>query len=162
MKTPTVDEMHAMFRAHTQAALNVIVEIMTHGTGEKGEATRLAAAKEVLNRGWGRPTTHKDAPDGEKKPDPWRSTDGKTYEQLYAEEAAKVAARAAAAPPAPAAAAQPSSAAATPASPAAQPASTATPPGRDPDPTGTIARRALWSGPAPQAPRGNGAGPGHR
>ena len=143
MKTPTVDEMRDMFRVHTEAALKVIVEIMATGTGAKGETVRLAAAKEILNRGWGRPTTYK-----EKEPpkeDPWRSPDGKTYAQLYAEKAAEVAADEAA--KAAAAAAEPASASL---------AVTAT--SRHADPTGYIAKRALFSAPA----RPNGAAPDQR
>jgi hypothetical protein len=159
MKTPTLDEMRTMFRAHTEAALNVIVDIMTNGTGAKGEAIRLAAAKEVLNRGWGRPTTHKekgkDAPDADAQPE-WRNRDGKTYEQLYDEKAAEVAAEAAAAA---AAAATPPEPEPAPPAPAAA-ATHVAPPARPADPTGYIARRALWSAsPPPQTQRGNGAAP---
>jgi hypothetical protein len=147
MHSPTVDEMRAMFRAHTEAALKVIVEIMTTGTGAKGETVRLAAAKEILSRGWGRPPSYKDMdPDKGAKPDArpvWRSPDGKTYAEVYAEKAAEVAAEEAAAAkrsaapepvPPPASALPPASAA------------------RDPDPTGYIARRALFSGPASAPP----------
>jgi hypothetical protein len=95
MKAPTVDEMRDMFRLHTAAAVKVIVDIMTNGSGAKGEAVRLAAAKEILNRGWGRPAGPKDK-DKDKDTAPadprpvWRSPDGKTFEQVYAEKAAEV------------------------------------------------------------------------
>lgn len=141
MKTPTVDEMQAMFRAHTEAAVNAIVDIMTTGTGAKGEAVRLAAAKEILNRAWGRPAGSKGDKDkaaATAKADPppapeWRNKDGKTYQQLYAEKEAENKAAAAAAqqsapPPAPPPPSRPDSA-------------------RDPDPTGYVARRALAAGP---------------
>lgn len=154
-----------MFRAHTEAALNVIVDIMTNGTGAKGEAIRLAAAKEVLNRGWGRPTSHKekdkDAADADARPE-WRNREGKTYQQVYDEKAAEVAAEAAAraaagVSPEPAAAASPE---AQPAPPAPAAAPTQAPPARPADPTGYIARRALWSAsPPPATQRGNGAVP---
>jgi hypothetical protein len=92
MKAPTVEEMRDLFRVHTAAAVKVIVDIMTSGSGAKGEAVRLAAAKEILNRGWGRPAGHKDKEkDAPVDPRPvWRSPDGKTFEQLYAEKAAEV------------------------------------------------------------------------
>ncbi len=156
MHSPTVDEMRAMFRAHTEAALKVIVEIMTTGTGAKGETVRLAAAKEILSRGWGRPPSYKDMdPDKGAKPDArpvWRSPDGKTYAEVYAEKAAEVAAEEAAAakrraapePVPPPASAPPSSV-----PPASLPPASAA---RDPDPTGYIARRALFSGPASAPP----------
>lgn len=139
MKSPTVDEMRAMFRAHTEAALKVIVEIMTTGTGAKGESVRLAAAKEILNRGWGRPPSHKDMAKDMPREDSWRSPDGKTYAQLYAEKAAEVAAEEAAEAVKQAAAPEPAASA-----PSAAPA-------RHPDPTGYIAKRALFSAPKPAA-----------
>ena len=149
MTTPTIDEMRTMFRAHTEAALKVIVEIMTTGTGAKGESVRLAAAKEILNRGWGRATSYKEKDEAKADSRPeWRSTEGKTYAQVYAEKAAEVAAeeaaKQAAVPP--------------PDLPVSEPASS--PPPRNPDPTGYIARRALFSAPAPARP--NGAAPGRR
>jgi len=161
MTAPSYEQMQGMFRAHTEAALKVIVEIMTTGTGAKGESVRLAAAKEILSRGWGRPPSYKDMDrdkDEEAKParrPEWRSPDGKTYAQLYAEKAAEVAAEEAeaakrAATPEPPVTAPPS-ASAPPAS--APPASVPSArPARDPDPTGYIARRALVSGPAPKPP----------
>lgn len=151
MKTPTIDEMRDMFRAHTEAAVKVIVDIMTNGTGAKGEATRLAAAKEILNRGWGRPTTYKDK-DAPPPEDPWRSLDGKTYQQVYAEKEAEVAAQkaaAAAAAPEPQALPPAAERSASPAAPA--PVLAPPSPARHPDPTGYLARRALFSGPAPAA-----------
>lgn len=156
MKTPALDEMQQMFRVHTEAALKVIVDIMTNGTGAKGEAVRLAAAKEVLNRGWGRPTTYKDKdknPDTAEERPVWRNRDGKTYAELYVEKAAEVAAQQAAA-----AAAEPASPKPE-ASPAAKPAT----PTRNPDSTGYLARRAPGSAsPQPQSHRGNGVDPGRR
>lgn len=161
MKTPTPDEMRAMFRVHTEAALNVIVDIMTNGTGAKGEAIRLAAAKEVLNRGWGRPTTHKDkeAADADAQPE-WRNREGKTYEQLYREKAAEVAAEAAAraAATSPEVAALKPEPAPTPPGVAPSPAAATRQSDRQTDPTGYIARRALWSAsPPPQGQRGSRA-----
>lgn len=149
MKTPTPGEMRAMFRVHTEAALNVIVDIMANGTGAKGEAIRLAAAKEVLNRGWGRPTTHKekDAADADAQPE-WRNREGKAYEQLYQEKAAEVAAEAAAraaATSAEVAAPKPEPAPTTPGVAPSPAAATS----RQSDPTGYMARRALWSASPP-------------
>jgi hypothetical protein len=157
MQTPTVDEMRAMFRAHTEAALKVIVEIMTTGSGAKGESVRLAAAKEILNRGWGRATSYKekDKDDGPAKADrrpEWRSREGKTYAQVYAEKAAEVAAEEAAKRAAAAASPEPPATAQPDAGPASPPRGT-DPTG--PDPTGYIAKRALFSAPAPA--RANGA-----
>ena len=60
MTAPSYEQMQGMFRAHTEAALKVIVEIMT-GSGGKGDAVRLSAAKEILSRAWGKPASREKA-----------------------------------------------------------------------------------------------------
>lgn len=71
---PSHEQMQDMFRAHTDAALKVIVEIM-NGSGGKGDAVRLSAAKEILNRAWGKPMADKKAADK-------KTADKKTGERL--------------------------------------------------------------------------------
>lgn len=56
MPAPSYEQMQDLFRAHTEAALKVIVEIM-NGSGGKGDAVRLSAAKEILSRAWGKPAS---------------------------------------------------------------------------------------------------------
>lgn len=160
MKTPSYEEMQGLFRAHTEAAVKVIVEIM-NGSGGKGDAVRLSAAKEVLTRGWGKPAGQEKKQKLPPAKDP--AYQGKALTQIAAEEA-----EAAGVPPpwgdavpgetkpgaplssepataSPAAASAPR----VPPVPALPPAVTAAAAARADDPTGYKARRALWSGPPP-------------
>jgi hypothetical protein len=135
---PTYDEMRDMFRAHTAAAVKVIVDIMS-GAGGKGDAVRLSAAKEILNRGWGKPEAEK-AKKGKETPPDYR---GKALTQIVAEEAAAAGRDPpwgkTPPPPVPRDPAPVETAPAPPLPPA--------PPPRDNDPTGYRAKRALWSAP---------------
>ncbi len=148
MKTPNYQQMQDMFRAHTEAAVKVIVEIM-NGSGGKGDAVRLSAAKEILTRGWGKPAGQ----DKKAKLPPADSPEyhNKALTQIVAEEAAAegrdppwdaaLAAQSAAELPR-AAETVKAPAAAPPVPPPAVQAA------RADDPTGYKARRALWSAPA--------------
>ena len=146
MATPDYAQMREMFRTHTEMAVKVIVDIMS-GSGGKGDAVRLSAAKEILNRGWGKPEPErKKAKDAEPPP----NYQGKALTQIVEEEA-----HALGKPPpwdtspppeataAPAPADEPAAAA-----PAASPPAIPLPPPRVDDPTGYRAKRALWSAPA--------------
>lgn len=153
--TPTYEQMRDMFRAHTEAAVKVIVDIMS-GSGGKGDAVRLSAAKEVLTRGWGKPAGQ------EKKiklpPQENPEYRNKALTEIVAEEAAaegrdppwgKAVPAERPVAPTPTAATSPSAPPAdiAPAlGPVLAPAVAAA--GRADDPTGYKARRALWSGPA--------------
>ena len=143
MATPDYEQMREMFRAHTAAAVKVIVDIMS-GSGGKGDAVRLSAAKEVLNRGWGKPEPErKKAKDREPPP----NYAGKALTQIVSEEAAAAGKE----PPwvTPPPSGSPPRQPAPPQSPVAAPAPAekiAAPPGGDP--TGYRAKRALWSAPA--------------
>lgn len=151
---PTYEQMRDMFRAHTEAAVKVIVDIMS-GSGGKGDAVRLSAAKEVLTRGWGKPAGQ------EKKiklpPQENPEYRGKALTQIVADEAAaegrdppwgKAVPAERPMAPATAAAAPPSAPPADAAPPVSPPLAPAVAAARADDPTGYKARRALWSGPA--------------
>jgi hypothetical protein len=159
--TPTYEQMRDMFRAHTEAAVKMIVDIMS-GNGGKGDAVRLSAAKEILTRGWGKPGGQ------EKKiklpPQENPEYRGKALTQIVADEAAAEgrdppwgkavpAERPAAPPPSapsadvPAAPKPPTAATAAASPPPLPPAAMPAARSHD-DPTGYKARRALWSGPA--------------
>jgi hypothetical protein len=51
-KTPT--EIRSLARSHTETAINVLVGIMNKS--DAPEASRVAAANSILDRGWGKPT----------------------------------------------------------------------------------------------------------
>ena len=49
----TIQDMRSFARAHTPGALKVLVEIYEDHTNKA--AARVSAAREILDRGWGRP-----------------------------------------------------------------------------------------------------------
>ena len=51
-KTPT--QIRSLARGHTETAINVLVGIMNKETAP--EASRVAAANAILDRGWGKPS----------------------------------------------------------------------------------------------------------
>ena len=56
-KTPT--EIRSLARAHTEGALKILAGIMNKT--DAPEAARVAAAKELLDRGWGKSVQHIEA-----------------------------------------------------------------------------------------------------
>lgn len=163
MATPSYEQMRDMFRAHTEAAVKVIVDIMS-GSGGKGDAVRLSAAKEVLTRGWGKPAGQ----EKKVKLPPQENPDyrNKPLTQIVAEEAAAEgrdppwgkavpAERPAPPPSVPTADVAAAASASKPATPAPAPTPAlpraAVAAAHHDDPTGYRARRALWSGPASAA-----------
>lgn len=153
---PTYEQMRDMFRAHTEAAVKTIVEIMG-GSGGKGDAVRLSAAKEILTRGWGKPGgQEKKEKEPKLAPKDNPAYRGKALTQIVAEEAAaegrdppwgKAVPGERSDEPRPSRVIPP--APATPPVPPLPPAAAA----RNDDPSGYKARRALWSGP-PTAGKG--------
>ena len=59
--------LQTLAQAHAAEALNVLVRVMRHG---KGDAARLAGAREVLDRALGKPAQALTDPDGGKLPVP--------------------------------------------------------------------------------------------
>jgi hypothetical protein len=49
----TIETVRDLARAHTQAALETLVEIASSG---ESESARVSAASAILDRGWGKPT----------------------------------------------------------------------------------------------------------
>jgi hypothetical protein len=93
MTAPSFEQMQDMFRAHTAAALKVIVEIM-NGSGGKGDAVRLSAAKEILSRAWGKPAPQEKKVPEEKKDEAPEASAAKTERDQPAGEASSPAAAA--------------------------------------------------------------------
>ena len=163
MATPNYEQMREMFRAHTEAAVKTIVDIMS-GSGGKGDAVRLSAAKEVLTRGWGKPGgQEKKEKEPKLAPKDNPAYRGKALTQIVAEEAAaegrdppwgkavpaeRPAEPEPSEPPARAPSAPPAAAAASVSPPLPQSVVAAA--ARADDPTGYKARRALWSAPTPK------------
>jgi hypothetical protein len=62
LASATLAQLQSLAQAHTEAAINALVAVMTND--EASDASRVAAANALLDRGWGKPTAVADHDEG--------------------------------------------------------------------------------------------------